>query len=242
VSAPAPARPRVKVCGLTRAEDALAALDAGADYLGFIFAPESPRRLDPAAAASLVRALPRGRAVDLVGVFVNERPERVNAIAAQVGLTMVQLHGEETPADCAAIALPAIKVLRLARAAGEPLEAAVERALAAAARYSTPFLMIEPYVEGRRGGTGRTADWQLAAAVVARLAGRRIFLAGGLSPSNVAQAVAAVRPFAVDASSGLEAGAGAPAAGSPGAVGSRGAPGIKDPQLIRSYVEAARRL
>jgi phosphoribosylanthranilate isomerase len=233
--APAQARPRVKVCGLTRAEDAIAALAARADYLGLIFAPESPRRLDPAAAAALVRALPRGRGparwrrpgADLVGVFVNERPERVNAIAAQVGLTMVQLHGEETPEACAAIALPVIKALRLGRAAGEPLEAALERALAAAAPFACPFLLIESYVEGQRGGTGRTADWQLAAALVARLPGRRLFLAGGLGPSNVAQAVAAVRPFAVDASSGLET---AP-----------GTPGIKDHQLIRRYVEAAKR-
>lgn len=203
---------RVKICGLTRLEDALAALEAGADYLGFVFAP-SPRRIEPAAAARIIAALPAGSA-ERVGVFVNETADRINAIAAEVGLTMVQLAGDEPPGIHARLALPAIKALRLRR--GERPEAMTGPAEAFA------YLMIEPYVEGRYGGTGRTADWEAAAAVAGRLPGR-VFLAGGLTPENVANAIARVRPFAVDASSRLES-----------------SPGIKDPQRIRKFVEAVR--
>ena len=186
---------RVKICGLTRLEDARAAVEAGADYLGFIFAP-SPRRIEAAAAARIIGALPAGRA-ERVGVFVNETAERINAIAAEAGLTMVQLAGDEPPGLGERLALPAIKVARLR--SGEPLEAAL-RPLEA-----FTFIMIEPRVEGLYGGTGRTADWGLAAAAVTRFPGR-VFLAGGLSPENVSDAIERVRPFAVDASSSLESG------------------------------------
>lgn len=203
---------RVKICGLTRLEDAMAALEAGADYLGFVFAP-SPRRISPEAASAIIRALPAG-AAERVGVFVNETAEGINAIAAEVGLTMVQLAGDEPPDIHARLALPAIRTLRLRR--DEPLEAMVGPA------ETFTFVMVEPWVEGRYGGTGRTADWQLAAAVAARLPGR-VFLAGGLAPENVVDAIARVRPFAVDASSRLES-----------------SPGIKDPARIRKLVEAVR--
>ncbi len=203
---------RVKICGLTRLEDALAALDAGADYLGFIFAP-SPRRIEPSAAERLIRALPAG-AAERVGVFVDETPERINAIAAEVGLTMAQLHGNEPPGYCARLAVPAIKVLRLR--SGQPLETM----LGPAEAFS--YIMVEPFVEGRLGGTGRTLDWDLAAAAAARFPGR-VFLAGGLASDNVTDAIARVRPFAVDASSRLES-----------------TPGIKDHGRIRRFVEAVR--
>ena len=139
--------------------------------------------------------------------------DRIRAIAAEVGLTMAQLAGDEPPELRDEIGIPAIKVLRLR--SGTPLEEIVRRARA------FTFIMIEPYVPGAHGGTGRTADWELARAVVERLPDRQVFLAGGLSPENVAQAIARVRPFAVDASSGLEV-----------------SPGIKDPARIRRFVEA----
>jgi len=204
---------RVKVCGLTRLEDALAALEAGADYLGFIFAP-SPRRITPSAAARLIRGLPAG-AGERVGVFVDETPERIAAIASEAGLTMVQLAGDEPPDFHARLAMPAIKVVRPRR--GEPLETTLRRAAA------FTFIMIEPYVDGLRGGTGRTADWDVAHEAV-ELAPARVVLAGGLTADNVGDAIRRVRPFAVDASSGLES-----------------FPGIKDPERIRRFVEAAKR-
>ncbi len=205
---------RVKVCGLARLEDALTALEAGADYLGFIFAP-SPRRVEPEAAARIIRSLPAGGA-ERVGVFVDETPERIAAIVSEVGLTMVQLAGDEPPDYHARLAVPAIKVVRPRR--GEPLE----KTLRGVAAFT--FIMIEPYVDGLRGGTGRTADWDLAREAV-EMAPGRVFLAGGLTPDNVSDAIRRVRPFAVDASSGLES-----------------FPGVKDPARIRRFVEAVRTL
>ena len=206
---------RVKVCGLCRALDVEAAVSAGADYLGFIFA-ESPRRVSAADAGRIAAGAPVG--VERVGVFVNAGQEAIEAAVASAGLTMLQLHGDESPQDCSRCArelgLPVIKALRLRRAgAGELVE-----------RYADcGSLLVEPYVEGAYGGTGRQADWELAAELVAAYPGLRFFLAGGLGPDNVAAAVAKVHPYAVDASSDLER-----------------APGIKDPEKIGRYVKGAR--
>ncbi len=197
----------VKICGVTRLPDALAAAKAGADSIGLNFYPRSPRCIDPARATEIVRALPAG--VEAVGVFVNEPPERVNAIAEQAGLHMVQLHGDETPDQAERIHLPVIKVLRLR---GEP-------DITAAERYKVDLFLLDTPSESF-GGTGKLQDWPLAAKACRRL---RAFLAGGLTPDNVAEAVRAVNPYGVDVAGGVES-----------------APGIKDPAKIAAFIQAAR--
>lgn len=197
----------VKICGVTRLEDAVAAAKAGADSIGLNFYPKSPRHIDPARAAEIVRTLPEG--VEAVGVFVNDPPERVNAIAEQAGLHMVQLHGEESPDDADRIHLPVIKALRLRG----------EDDIASAERYRVDIYLLDTPSE-IFGGTGKTHDWTLAAKACRRL---RAFLAGGLTPDNVAAAVRAVNPYGVDVAGGVES-----------------APGIKDPAKIAAFIQAAR--
>jgi phosphoribosylanthranilate isomerase len=197
----------VKICGITRLEDALAAAKAGADSIGLNFYAKSPRRIDPARAAEIVRALPEG--VEAVGVFVNEPPERVNALAEQAALHMVQLHGDESPEDAERVHLPVIKALRLRG----------EEDIAAAERYKVDLYLLDTPSE-IFGGTGQTHDWLLAAKACRRL---RAFLAGGLTPDNVAEAVRAVNPYGVDVAGGVES-----------------APGIKDPARIAAFIQAAR--
>ncbi len=200
---------RVKVCGITNLEDALAALDAGADMLGFNFYRRSPRYVAPAQAREVVGRMPER--VTCVGVFVNEAaPEDVERIAREAGLNTVQLHGDETPDYCRSLrGLDTVKALRVGR------DFDVESVNA----YGTGAVLLDAYVAGERGGTGHTFDWSLAALARARVA--RLFLAGGLTPDNVAAAVAAVRPYAVDVCSGVET-----------------APGRKSPELMRRFVRA----
>lgn len=191
--------PLVKVCGLTRLEDALAAVDLGAGAVGFVFWPQSPRFVDPYRARRIVRALPPF--VTPVGVFVNQPVEYVNAVASLVGLGAVQLHGDEDPACVRQLKRPVIKAV-----SGTAL-------LADAECWAPPvMLLVDAHDPARRGGTGRTADWQAASTLAAR---RRLLLAGGLHAGNVAAAIAAVRPFGIDVSSGVEA-----------------APGIKDHEKL----------
>jgi phosphoribosylanthranilate isomerase len=203
----------VKVCGITRLEDALCAVEAGADLIGFIFAP-SPRRIDAESAARIIAALPSG--VERVGVFVDESAERIREIARIAGLTMVQLHGKEPPEMDHTLGIP---VLRAVRVSGTDAAAA----LPAARAFPSPRLLIEPAVAGKAGGSGTAMEWALARAVVAGLPEKRVFLAGGLGPHNVREAIEAVRPFGVDASSRLEQG-----------------PGRKSADLVRRFVEAVR--
>ena len=200
---------RIKVCGITNLEDALAALEAGADMLGFNFYRRSPRYVTPEEAAEVVGRMPEG--VTCVGVFVNEpAPADVERIARAAGLHTVQLHGDETPDYCRSLrGLDAIKALRV----GEDFD--VESVSA----HGTDSVLLDAYVRGERGGTGHTFDWSLASRARGRVA--RLFLAGGLTPDNVAAAVAAVRPYAVDVCSGVET-----------------APGRKSPELMRRFVEA----
>lgn len=200
---------RVKVCGITNLEDALAALDAGADLLGFNFYRRSPRYVSPAQARRVVERMPAG--VTCVGVFVNEpAPEDVEHIAREAGLGTVQLHGDETPDYCQSLrGLDTIKALRVGR----------DFNVGSLDAYSTGAVLLDAYVKGERGGTGHTFDWSLAS--LARERVDRLFLAGGLTPDNVAAAVAAVRPYAVDVCSGVET-----------------APGRKSPELMRRFVEA----
>jgi phosphoribosylanthranilate isomerase len=202
---------RVKVCGITNLEDALAAIEAGAEMLGFNFYARSPRCVSAEAARRVVERLPEG--VECVGVFVNEAtPEEVVRVACEARVGAVQLHGDETPEFCRALrGLKTIKALRV----GPDFD--VEDAAA----YPTDAVLLDAYVAGEWGGTGHTFDWALARRT--REAVPRLFLAGGLRPDNVAEAVAAVRPYAVDVCSGVET-----------------SPGRKSPRLIRRFVEQVR--
>jgi phosphoribosylanthranilate isomerase len=191
----------VKICGVTRIDDALASVEAGANAIGFVFWPKSPRFIDPYRARAIVRALPPF--VTAVGLFVNQPREFVMGVASLVHLGAVQLHGDETPQFAASISVPVIKALPVDRAAAWPAGAT---------------LLLDVHDPVQRGGTGRTVDWSAAAAVAAT---RRVLLAGGLTPDNVADAIAGVRPFGIDVSSGVER-----------------APGIKDSQRIKALFEA----
>jgi len=202
-------RPRVKVCGLTRIEDARLAVELGAAAIGVVFWERSPRRVSPDQAHMLCRGLPPF--VTRVGVFVNVTPDEVQAIVDRVGLDAVQLHGDETMA-------PYLRVrARLIKSVTMDDDRALERA-----RGLPPH--VTPLVDAadpeRRGGTGRLADWQRAAALAAA---RPTILAGGLSAENVARAVADVRPWALDVSSGVE-----------------DAPGIKNADKLRAFFDAVR--
>ncbi len=181
---------RVKICGLTRAEDAALAVELGADALGFIFWPKSPRATTIANVRAIGRSLPAF--VTRVGVFVDASPDEVAATAADAGLDAVQLHGDEDVERYTAIDARVIK--------GLPLDddAAVERVIDLPA-HVTP--LVDAADRERRGGTGRLADWARAARVSAR---RPIVLAGGLSADNVADAIRHVHPWAIDVSSGVE--------------------------------------
>jgi phosphoribosylanthranilate isomerase len=195
----------VKICGITRVEDAHAAVVAGAGAIGFVFWPQSPRFIDPFRAARIAAALPPF--VTAVGVFVNQDARYINAVAALVKLGAVQLHGDEPVDDVSAISRPVIKAIAL-QAAGEAAAEWPERVT----------LLLDAHDPVHRGGTGRTIDWAAAAAIVRR---RRALLAGGLTPENVAEAVATVRPFGIDVSSGVERSA-----------------GVKDHERIRALFEA----
>jgi phosphoribosylanthranilate isomerase len=201
----------VKVCGITNLEDALAALEAGADMLGFNFYARSPRHVEPADARRIVERMPDG--VACVGVFVNESsPEDVLRIARESGVSAVQLHGDETPEFCRALGeLTTIKALRV----GKGYEA--ERA----AVFETDAVLLDAYAPDAFGGTGHTFDWAHARAT--REIVPRLFLAGGLKPENVSAAIEAVGPYAVDVCSGVET-----------------SPGRKSPQLMRDFIAAVR--
>jgi phosphoribosylanthranilate isomerase len=185
---------RVKICGITRAEDARVAVAAGADALGFMFWEESPRRLSVEAAAAICRGLPPF--VSKVGVFVNAEPADIREAIAACRLEAVQFHGDETPEFCAQFAGPVIRAFRVRG----------PETLAVLAGYATAAWLLDSHVAGQRGGTGATFHWAWAAKAVKL--GRPVILAGGLTPENVAAAVREVRPYAVDVSSGVEAGPG----------------------------------
>ena len=199
----------VKICGLTNLPDAEAAVAAGADLLGFVFASASPRRMTVAAVAGLVRDLPAH--VAKVGVFVNPMAELVRQAIVECGLDWLQFHGEETPEFCTQFGVKSVKAFRVRN----------ERSLDSLRLYPTDAWLLDAYAENQVGGTGKTFNWDLA--VAAKQFGRPIFLAGGLTPENVAEAVRRVRPFAVDVSSGVES-----------------APGKKDPEKVREFIRAAK--
>ena len=174
---------RVKICGITNIEDARAAVEAGADAIGFIFQPTSKRYITPQAAGRIIAAMPPF--VMTVGVFVDETAEAVIETARIAGLGAVQLHGAETPGLCASIKANGIRVIKAARVR----EAADIDALAA---YDVAGFLLDAYSTECHGGSGLKCDWALAAKAKAH--GRPIILAGGLTPENVAEAVAAVSP------------------------------------------------
>jgi len=213
-------RIRVKICGITRPVWARAAAEAGADFIGLVFA-ESPRQVTLEQAAAVVRALPRQ--VAAVGVFVDEPPQAVLGVAEHVGLEMVQLHGDEPPEILAD--LEGLKVIKVFRVGSEAdVLAAGEWRQAAERLGAEPYAyLVDARVEGGpKGGTGRPADWTIAARLA--LEGfDPLILSGGLGPENVAEAVRRVQPWGVDGSTALES-----------------APGQKDPAKIRAFIEAAR--
>jgi phosphoribosylanthranilate isomerase len=182
---------RVKICGITRAQDLHAASAAGADALGFVFYEKSPRHLSIAAAAALVRELPPF--VQSVGLFVDADPAFVESVLAEVPLDLLQFHGDETPADCARFGRRYIKAVRVNRDT-DLLKCAADFEAAAG-------LLLDAYVPGVPGGTGERFDWSLIPAEMPK----PVVLSGGLTPENVAEAVRTVRPWAVDVSSGVEA-------------------------------------
>ncbi len=184
---------RVKICGITSAEDAALAVDAGADALGLIFVPRTPRYVTPEAAARIIERVPP--LVATVGVFVDRPLEEVVGIVAALGLHAVQLHGNEPEAYSRSVPVRVIRALRIRDAASlQPMET-----------YPAHAFLLDAYVEGRPGGTGTPIPWDLAL----RAKGRApLILSGGLRPETVAEAVRLVRPYGVDVSSGVEASAG----------------------------------
>lgn len=182
---------RVKICGITRVEDAVAAARLGADAIGLMFYPESPRAVSADQARRIVRALPPF--VAAVGVFVDPAPEEVRAALAAVPLHLVQFHGDETPEFCAQFAVDYLKAVRV-RPGLDLIQYAARHAGAKA-------LLLDAFVQGAHGGTGQTFDWSLIPGALPL----PVVLSGGLDPGNVAEAVRRVRPWAVDVSSGVEA-------------------------------------
>jgi len=201
---------RVKICGITRPDDAVTAAEAGADAIGLIFYEKSPRHVTPEQATSILAALPPY--VTPVALFVDETVARIREICGPLGIRTVQLHGDEPPEVAEQLAdFCVIKAFRVGDEADlEPL-----------ASYPAAAYLLDSRVEGRRGGTGVTFDWALAARAARH---GRIIVAGGLNPENVAEAVRCARPYGVDVSSGAES-----------------EPGKKDPERVRAFVAAARR-
>lgn len=200
---------RIKVCGITNARDALAAVEAGADALGFMFFEQSARHIPGGAAAAIIRELPPF--IARVGVFVNPTEAAVRACIQQTGIDTLQFHGDEPPAFCRLFGLKAIKAFRVQD----------ESSLLALPGYAQETWLLDSYMPGQLGGTGKKFNWDLARSAV-RLNGR-VILAGGLTPENVAEAVKQVRPYAVDVSSGVES-----------------APGKKEMAKMSAFVAAVR--
>jgi len=182
---------RIKICGITRVQDALTAAHSGADALGLVFYDKSPRHVSLPQAAQLAAAMPPF--VTLVGLFVNPAAEYVREVLQQVPLDVLQFHGEEEPAFCAQFGRPYLKAIRV--------RAGVDLLQCAARYHGAQGLLLDAYVEGTHGGTGASFDW----ALIPHDLPLPVILSGGLDAGNVARAVEQVRPYAVDVSSGVEA-------------------------------------
>jgi phosphoribosylanthranilate isomerase len=209
---------KVKICGLTNLADAQVAVDAGADLLGFILYPKSPRYVTPAQVAEILGALPLPAHVQTVGVFVNLPLAQVISILDETGLQLAQLHGDEPEDHLAMLKGRGYKALR-------PVDANAAQQARSFVPYPqvrAPQLMLDAYHPDAFGGTGIQADWSLAATVAQFTP--RLLLAGGLTPANVQSAIAAVAPWGVDVASGVEA-----------------APGRKDHEAVRAFIANAHR-
>jgi phosphoribosylanthranilate isomerase len=200
---------KIKICGITSTDDAKAVADCGADAIGLMFYKPSPRFVSMEMAARIAAVVPSG--IMKVGVFVNPSGDLVNEALTACGLDMLQFHGDEAPGFCRGFGVRSMKAFRIRDAAS----------LAALKAYDTDAWLLDAFVPGSLGGSGVTFNWDLAVEAV-RL-GRPVFLAGGLTPENVAGAVRSVRPYGVDVSSGVES-----------------APGRKDPEKVRAFVAAVR--
>ncbi len=202
------ARVHVKICGITRLEDALAAVELGASAIGLNFVPGSPRRIDPSRAAEIARAVaPSG--VLVVGVVADLEVAAMQALAREVGLGCLQLHGSESPEVLAPLLPHAYKAVRIA----------TPDDVARARTFPGEHLLADAKAEGLLGGSGQKFDWSLVRELARE---RKLTLAGGLQPEDVARAVAEVRPYCLDVASGVES-----------------APGVKDRGLVRAFIEAA---
>ncbi|MFQ5854571.1 MAG: phosphoribosylanthranilate isomerase [Anaerolineae bacterium] len=221
---------KVKICGITNLEDARAAIEAGADMLGFVFYPTSPRYVEPETAATIIDALitdhtsriphPASRIpAQFVGVFVDEQVSRVREILDLCHLHLVQLHGSEPPAEVRMLQPWAYKALR-PRQRGDAEAAVATYAPVTGTSPNRPAFLIDAYHPWQFGGTGETTDWIAAKVVAWRYP---ILLAGGLIPENVADAIRLVEPWGVDVSSGVEA-----------------EPGKKDHRKVQAFIEAAK--
>jgi phosphoribosylanthranilate isomerase len=204
--------PKIKFCGITTVDDARAALDAGAWAIGLIFWPRSPRRCDPATATEIAAAVKRR--AETVGVFVNPTLDHVAATVDAVGLTMIQLHGDEGPSFCAEArrrtGCKVVKAMRVRTGAD----------IQALQAFHTDYHLLDSHVAGTRGGSGETFEWELARAHPGPIP---VILSGGLTPDNVTAAIETMHPFAVDVASGVEA-----------------APGRKDHEKLRAFAAAVR--
>ncbi len=211
---------RIKICGITNVSDALAAVDAGANALGFMFYAPSPRAVTVQQAAAIIRELPPF--VARVGVFVDPAEGEVRRAMAEAGIDTLQFHGNESPAFCRSFGPPdggiagrrVVKAFRVKDASS----------LAVLESYDTEAWLLDAFVAGQLGGTGARFNWELARGAIARGGPQRVILAGGLTPENAAQAVQEVAPYGLDVSSGVES-----------------APGRKDAEKMRRFIREARR-
>lgn len=199
--------PIVKICGITRLEDAELAVELGASAIGFVFWPSSPRCIHPVRARAISAALPSR--VATIGVFVDQPRIYLRRVAEQSGLSAIQLHGSESLEFAASLERPVIKAISVSDGfRAESLDDVPEQIT----------VLLDAHDPVKRGGTGRTIDWSLAASAAAR---RPVFLSGGLNPANIREALARVKPYAVDLSSAVES-----------------SPGVKDPAKLRALFEA----
>lgn len=207
---------KVKICGVTRPEDAAMVAAAGVDFVGLNFWPSSKRYLPVERAPAVAEAARRGGALELVGVFVNARIDDIAAVARDLALDAIQLHGDETPQDIAAVAQTTGCAVWKAVAVGRPSD--LDRLDA----WPVHAILLDTPTAGR-GGSGKVFDWRLARDARRAYPTRRFVLAGGLAPDNVRAAIDAVSPWAVDVASGIES-----------------APGIKDPAKLAAFIAAVR--
>ncbi|NNE38275.1 MAG: phosphoribosylanthranilate isomerase [Gammaproteobacteria bacterium] len=202
---------KVKICGITRPDDAILAAEAGADAIGLNFYQESPRAIDASTATKIIDSLPPF--ITKVGLFVNASPEDIRSVLTDVNLDLIQFHGEESQDDCLLFGLPYIKAVRM--------HEDINLAALVQAYDKSSAILIDTYVSGTHGGTGKSFDWSMIDKEIIK----PVILAGGLTPENVSDAIMTVKPYAVDVSSGVEK-----------------SPGIKDEYKMLEFIQLAKEL